>query len=332
MPDHLVPAVAIPARNEEALLPRLVLALGRQTILDRLAAPLDVIVVLNNTTDGSRRAVDGAAALVPRLRLTVEEATYAPDRAHVGTARARAMDLAAAAAPTGVVLTSDADAVPSETWIEANLAAIEAGADIVGGLIVGDAEEEASHGPGFQRRAALHARYAALCDELAWLVDPIPHDPWPRHSDHTGGSLAVRTEVYRAVGGMEPLPFREDVGFVSRVRAAGFLLRHPLDVAVTVSARTEGRAKDGMADCVAAWLREEARGAPVLVECPAAVEARLRRRNRLRDGAGGGRVTAALVEASGLDGLDAPATVPALTAIAALADRIASLRGVADAA
>lgn len=332
MPERPLPVVAIPARNEEALLPRLIAALGRQTVLDRLEAPLGVVVVLNNTTDDSLRALARAASLAPRLRLRVEDAVYPPGRAHVGTARARAMDLAAEASPAGLILTTDADAVPSETWIEANLRAIEAGADIVGGRIVGDPEDEMRLGPGFRRRAGLHARYGALGDELAALIDPLPHDPWPRHRDHTGGSLAVRTAVYRAVGGMEPLSFREDIAFVSRVRAAGYLLRHPLDVTVTVSARTEGRAKGGMADCVAGWLREEAQGAPVLVECPEAVEARLRRRRRLRDDAGGGPGGAASVEASGLDGLDAPATVPALAAIAALGGRIAELRGVADAA
>ena len=56
--DLLVPVVAIPAKNEEALLPRLIAALGRQTVLDRLPGPLEVIIVLNNTTDRSlhRRA------------------------------------------------------------------------------------------------------------------------------------------------------------------------------------------------------------------------------------------------------------------------------------
>lgn len=332
MPDPLIPVVAIPARNEEALLPRLIAALGRQSVLERLEAPLNVVILLNNTTDGSLGVLARAAARAPGLRLTVAQAVYPPDRAHVGTARARAMDLAAEAAPAGVILTTDADAVPSDTWIEANLRAIEGGADIVGGRIVGDPEDEIRLGPGFRRRASLHAQYGALCDELAALIDPLPHDPWPRHGDHTGGSLAVRAEVYRAVGGMEPLAFREDIAFVSRVRAAGYLLRHPLDVAVTVSARTEGRAKGGMADCLAGWLRAEAMGAPILVESPEAVEARLRRRKRLRDGAGGGAAGAAAVEASALDGLDAPATTPAPTAIAVLAGRIAELRSVADAA
>ena len=35
-------------------------------------------------------------------------------------------------------------------------------------------------------------------------------------------------------------------------------------VAVTVSARTEGRAAGGMADCLSAWMRAEAEGRPAL--------------------------------------------------------------------
>ena len=274
----------MPAKDEEALLPRLIAALGRQSVLPRLPAPLEVVVVLNNTSDRSREVAAAAAALSPQLRLTVIETHYPPDRAHVGSARRAAMEHAAGmAGPEGVILTTDADAVPSDRWIEANLDAIVSGADLVGGRILGDPEEEAALGPGFLRRARLHAEYARLRDELAALIDPLPHDPWPRHQDHTGGSLAVRAAVYARVGGISPLPFREDLAFVSKVRAAGYRLVHPLDVVVTVSARTRGRAKGGMADCLTAWLREEAEGLPVLVEAPTAVEARLRRRKALRD-------------------------------------------------
>lgn len=349
----LPPVVAVPARDEEALLPRLIAGLGRQSVLDRLKAPLDLVVLLNNTTDRSRAVTEAAAAAVPRLRLTMLEASYPDPLAHVGTARREAMDRAAAmAGPHGVILTTDADAVPSERWIEANLEAIAAGADLVGGRIVGDPAEEAALGPAFQARARLHADYARLRDELAALIDPLPHDPWPRHQDHTGGSLAVRAAVYRQVGGIDPLPFREDLAFVSKVRAAGFRLVHPPDVVVTVSARTRGRAKGGMADCLAAWLLAEAAGMPALVEDPAAVEDRLRRRKALRDlvpvlgldptrnstadpTADPGpevRRIAALIEREAADDPEAPARVPARVAIAALAARIAALRGVPDAA
>ena len=161
---------------------------------------------------------------------------------------------------------TDADAIPRQDWVEANLCAIASGADVVGGHIVGNKQEEASLGPGFVRRAARHLYYAKLVDRLTSLVDPLPHDPWPRHSDHTGASLAVRSEVYAAVGGMSVLPFREDVAFVERVCRAGYRLRHPLDVQVTVSARLDGRAAGGMSDCLKTWLAAEEGGVPHLVE------------------------------------------------------------------
>lgn len=346
----LVPVVAIPARNEELRLPGLIASLGRQTVLlsDSLipsfsflpgvpsgsvsnSLPLEVVVVLNNTTDGSRAAVEWAAQGAPWLRIRVEEVSYPPEQAHVGSARRRAMQIAAELQPGGVILTTDADAVPANNWIDANLRAISAGAELVGGRIIGDPEEEARLGTGFLRRAKLHAYHAALCDELTSLLDPLEHDPWPRHQDHTGASLAVLSSVYSAVGGLDPLPFREDLAFVAKVRAAGYRLRHPLDVEVTVSARTVGRAPGGMADCLKAWLREEAAGNPVLVEHPTKLEARLRRRRAIRDLALNWKYpcalsAAALIERFAPDDPDAPTTVEAELAIAHLEARIAEIR------
>ena len=161
------------------------------------------------------------------------EAWYPPEQAHVGSARRLAMDGAVALAPTrSVLLTTDADAIPRRDWIEANLRAIADGADLVGGHIIGNEVEEAALGAGFVRRATRHGYYANLMDRLISLIAPAPHDPWPRHSDHTGGSLAVRSEVYVAVGGMPPVSCREDIAFVTKVCNAGYRLRHPLDVQV----------------------------------------------------------------------------------------------------
>lgn len=333
MPDFAFPIVAVPARNEEALLPELISALARQSILDKLAEPLPVIVVLNNTHDRSASVAREAAKLAPEIDLTLVQIDFPPERAHVGSARRLAMEMAAERYPSGVILTTDADAVPQHDWIEANLRAIEAGADIVGGRIVGNAQEEEALGPDFLRRAGTHARYKLLRDELAWLIDPIDHDPWPRHQDHTGASLAVRSEVYRKVGGLDPLRSREDIAFVSKVVAAGFRLSHPLDVAVTVSARTQGRASGGMAECLRNWIREEQEGAPVLLECPRAIENRLQRRRSIRLWQAAAMLSvAAMIERFAPDELDAVGTVPAAIAIAALEHRIASLRGLSHAA
>ena len=243
------PIVCVPARNEAKRLPSLLRSLQRQTWLRANKRSLQTVLVLNNCDDNSRTVVQRSTPDLPGVSLHLIEVQFASENAHVGSARRLAMDRAFALAPNNsVLLSTDADAIPRQDWVEANLCAIASGADVVGGHIVGNKQEEASLGPGFVRRAARHLYYAKLVDRLTSLVDPLPHDPWPRHSDHTGASLAVRSEVYAAVGGMSVLPFREDVAFVERVCRAGYRLRHPLDVQVTVSARLDGRAVGGMSD------------------------------------------------------------------------------------
>jgi glycosyltransferase involved in cell wall biosynthesis len=236
------PIVCVPARNEVERLPSLLRSLQEQTWLRARKRPLRMVLVLNNCDDSSRAVVERVARDLPRISLYLIEVRFFPEHAHVGSARRLAMNRAFSLAPRkSVLLSTDADATPRRDWIEANLRAIASGADLVAGHIVGNKQEEASLGFRFVRRAARHSYYAKLVDRLASLVDPVTHDPWPRHSDHTGASLAVRSEVYAAVGGMPALPFREDIAFVANVCRAGYRLRHPLNVQVTVSARLDGR-------------------------------------------------------------------------------------------
>ena len=273
------PIVCVPAKNEADRLPYLMQALHRQTWLNAYKKPLRTVLVLNNCNDESCAVASRIAQSLPRLALHIIEVQFPPDNAHVGSARKLAMDTAFALAPkNSALLSTDADAIPRDDWVDANIRAIAGGADLVGGHIVGNKQEEALLGPGFVRRAMRHLHYASLVDRLAFLLDPVPHDPWPRHFDHTGASLAVRSEVYAAVGGIPALPFREDVAFVESVCRAGYRLRHPLDVQVTVSARLDGRAACGMSDCLKSWLAAEDHGSPHLVEDPRRTIFRLRKR------------------------------------------------------
>jgi glycosyl transferase family 2 len=279
------PIVAVPVRDEAERLPALIEALDRQTWTSQTGHVLPVIFVLNNCHDDSARVLKAASARSSRLALSIIDVHFPSHCAHVGSARRLAMEEALRmAGRNSVLLTTDADAVPASNWIETNLRAIEQGADLVGGCIIGDREEEAVLGSGFVQRATRHLHYARLVDQFAALINPVPHDPWPRHSDHTGASLAVRGEVYQAVGGMPALPFREDIAFVSAVCRAGYRLRHPLDVKVVVSARLEGRAAGGMADCLKAWVDAAAQGRPHLVDDPLKVAAHLHRRRFARSG------------------------------------------------
>ena len=280
------PIVAVPVRDEAERLPALINGLACQTWIFRTRQILPVVLILNNCRDDTAGVLKAGAAQQPHLAIAVIDIDFPPDSAHVGSARRLAMEEALrTVGPNSMLLTTDADAVPAPNWIDANLAAIENGADLVGGHIIGDHHEEALLGPGFLRRSTRHLHYARLVDQLSALIDPVPHDPWPRHSDHTGASLAVRGEVYQAVGGIPPLPVGEDVAFVNAVCRAGYRLRHPPDVQVVVSARLQGRASGGMADCLKGWVDAAAKGLPHLVEDPLGVAARLRRRRVTRSSA-----------------------------------------------
>jgi hypothetical protein len=239
--------------------------------------------VLNNCVDGSRQLIEAARSLYPGLRLEVVDIQLPWRRAHVGWARRIAMDRAYShRATSGVLLSTDADAVPAPNWIDATLDAIMAGADLVGGRIIGNKAEEAALGKSFVRRAMRHLEYAEMTDHLVSLMRPVVHDPWPRHSDHTAASLAVRSDVYAALGGIPPLPSGEDLAFVARTVTAGYRLRHPLDVRVGVSARLEGRARGGMADTLKEWVAAEAKDQPHLVEAPDSIFASLAAGRRQR--------------------------------------------------
>lgn len=242
--------VCVPARNEAERLPRLLRGLDRQDGFSA-ARRLRVVVVANNCTDDT--AARARALPLDRIDLRLIEATFSGAEAHVGTARRRALEAGAAwleaeGASEGVLLTTDADARLDPSWVAANLAAL-ADAEIVGGRLVIDDEGDEG-GVSDPALAAFHAkveRYWAGVRRLEDALDPPPHDPAPRHGDHTGASLAFRASLYRAVGGLPAIPRGEDNALVAAVQRAGGRLRHCPAVSVRVSARIAGRAEGGMA-------------------------------------------------------------------------------------
>ncbi|WP_457105816.1 glycosyltransferase [Methylobacterium sp. P5_C11] len=251
--DHPVPlpcVVCIPARNEAERLPRLLASLAAQNGVSA-RAPLRVVVLANNCTDGTVPAVRDveASGILATLALRVIDVALGEADAHVGTARRMALEagadwLDADGQPDGFLLTTDADARLPADWVAANLRALEC-ADVVGGRLVIDDD-----GSGDPDLTALHARierYWSGVRRLEDLLDPPPYDPAPRHGDHTGASLAVPAALYRAVGGLPALPCGEDNALVGLLRSNGARLRHCPDVQVLVSSRHQGRVSGGMA-------------------------------------------------------------------------------------
>lgn len=238
--------VCVPSRNEAERLPVLLASLAEQDC----GTPIHVQLCVNNSYDGSvDRVCVAAQKHADRLVIHLDEIDFPPETANAGTARRRAMGLGLhrlSCLETGVLLTTDADARLPSSWISANLAAIRRGADLVGGRILLD-EREAVPQHVLRLRAMLDSYWEEV-REIEDSIDPLPHDPPPRHGDHTGASLAIRAATYIAAGGVPPIATGEDRALVSSALATGARLAHPMDVWVEVSARTVGRAVGGMAD------------------------------------------------------------------------------------
>lgn len=257
-------AVAIPARNEAERVAACLLSLNAQ-----LTRPDHVLLLVNNSNDETKTI---ARSLRDGLRYSIEVvARDLPDvLSSAGHARRLAMDLAAGRlAPDDVLLTTDADSIAPSDWIARNLQALAGGADVVCGRAELDAREAALLPVSLRTDEATEARLIALLDAIALTLDPEAHDPWPRHTEASGASLAVRAGAYHRVGGIPPVANGEDRAFVRALWMMDARVRHDPAIAVTVSGRLDGRAADGMAATLRRRMQQRDEFADPLAE-PAA--------------------------------------------------------------
>ncbi len=257
MATDLKTVVAVPVKDEAARIAGCMSALA----LQRDVAPDAIVLVVNNTTDETAAIIRDLAYSLP-VPIEVIEHVFPPEQASAGAARRMAMERAAALlVEDGVLLTTDADGrVPSD-WVAANLCHLRRGNDAVAGRAVLDPAEEAAIPERLRQDDALECAYAAALDEIASIVAPIPWDPWPRHTEHSGASIAVTLSAYRAAGGMPAAPIAEDRRFFAALRETGARIRHAPEIEVVVSGRLIGRAEGGMADTI---HRRMARADPYL--------------------------------------------------------------------
>ena len=277
-------SVAIPAHREVEALAACLRALANQT--DLRGMPLDpacfeIILLVNNSSDGSTALAHRFADRHPELALHIVDLTLAPEHAHVGWARRLAMDEAfdrfrLLDRSDGVIATTDADTLVAPDWIARTLAEMEQGADAVGGRLMVFPAGLLKADPQLWRATVMHRRYEALADRLASLADPDPFDTWPRHGDHGGASLAATAAAYLRAGRLPPLPSGEDKAFYRALRSSGARFRHSPEVRVFTSDRLQGRAPGGMAATLSRWRASLSHGAGILVECPDAMARRLR--------------------------------------------------------
>ncbi|MBA3451067.1 MAG: glycosyltransferase [Chloroflexia bacterium] len=281
----------VPARDEAGSLAATLDALNHQVALD--GRPFDreryeVIVLANNCLDGTVDIAHGFSRAHPALHLHVAECSLPGSEANIGTVRRLLMDeacrrLLGRGRRRGIIASTDADTIVSPTWLAAIEREIRRGADAVGGRII--ARDDAAGGEPATTRS-YHLRdvaYGHLLAELETLLDPDPADPWPRHHQHFGASLAVTAETYERAGGLPAVPVLEDMAFHDALRRIDTRLRHSPAVRVVTSARRTGRVAIGLSTQLGEWDALARSGQRPLVESPAAAEARLRTRRALRE-------------------------------------------------
>lgn len=246
---ELVSVIVVPARDEEETIAACLEALAAQTVS---AGAFEIVLVADACTDRTE-SVARAAARDLGLTLTVLRGPGAGS----GPARRLGMDAAAdrllsLGLSRGLIATTDADSAPSRDWLARQLAHLDAGADVIAGLVE-LADEDAAQLP----KAVLDRR---RLDAERRMIDVIAADPEAGHHHFAGASLGVAAEVYSRVGGLEPAPALEDEVFANLLRARGVPILRAADVRVRTAARTTGRARRGLSvDLAVSSWRERRR-------------------------------------------------------------------------
>ena len=242
MASHAGTIIAIPVKNEEARIGLCLNALNRQS-----SAFDQVVLLLNNCTDGTLQVCEKFASSSSKIKIL--QCELHGELASAGEARRLALEHAAQAAGDGFILTTDADAVPGPHWVEDNLRSLARGADAV----CGRAEIDPLDAPNIPEALHLDAsnehRLLSIQDEIESMVDPSAADPWPRHQEHSGASIAVRAPMLRQAGGPPRVALGEDRALIDRLRMVDAKIRHA-EIVVRVSGRLDGRADGGMASTI----------------------------------------------------------------------------------
>lgn len=286
---HLQFSVVLPVRNEAHHLGRALAALAAQRQLDGQAfdaTRFEVLLLANNCSDDSAAVARAFARRHPACAVHVAEAGLPAELANVGHVRGALMDaacrrLGAHQRPGRCIVSTDGDTTVAPNWLAHTELAIAAGADAVGGRIRLGASSRIE--PRTLRWYRLDAAERLARSRLEDLLDPDPADPWPRHHQHFGASLAITPQAYLAVGGLPRVPYLEDQALVDALRLQDLRVRHSTAVKVKTSSRQDGRAEVGLAWQLRQWGRAGMQAEGWLVQDVNAWVQDVQQRRRLRE-------------------------------------------------
>ena len=223
-------SVLVPARNEEALLPRCLRSLMRARARLPLPITCNLIVAVDHSTDRTGEVAE-------RMLRSYGVVVYTNAGA-VGVARGLAADTALAL-HTGPsdrhwLANTDADCSLPENWLLQQVAFAATGCEAIAGTVDVDGFEE--HGLNVPSR--FRETYLIGGDGS--------------HSHIHGANLGVRADAYIRAGGWRGLETREDHDLWSCLIQTGASTLSTNCVKVVTSGRRNGRAPHGFAEALAA--------------------------------------------------------------------------------
>ena len=223
-------SVLIPARDEEALLPRCLRSVLRSVAQLPSSVSADVVVVVDSSTDRTQQIAE---------RMLRHKGCVLQTRAGVvGEARALAARAALRRFPGDPascwLANTDADCEVPESWLLDHLLLAAEGAEALAGIVDVDSFEE--HGVEVAER--FRASY-------------VLHEDGTHPHVH-GANLGVRGDVYLRAGGWRRLRTAEDHDLWNRLLSCGPRRLSRSAVKVVTSGRRAGRAPSGFAGALAA--------------------------------------------------------------------------------
>lgn len=278
-------SVIVPVRDEADQLIQTLDALRRQVDADE--QPIrpgcyEVLLLANNCTDGSYELAERYQLRHPTFPLRTAQIQLPPRQANIGTARRLLMDAAcdrllSVGRPNGIIASTDGDTVVDSQWLYHIMTEVTNGCDAVAGRIL------AQDGNGPARLFHLRdVTYRQLIAQAESLLDPSTHDPWPRHFQHFGASLAVTCRAYLRAGRLPDVPHLEDEALYRALLRTDAKVRKSPQVKVFTSTRLRGRVAVGFSEQLRYWTQMHDDQRVQLAEPPNALVIKFCNRHRLR--------------------------------------------------
>lgn len=249
-------SIIVPARNEARNIRKTLDALRLQT--DKSGLPVnpqlyEVLLLVNNCSDQTFAIAKNYQKKHTAFPLHVAEIQLPPKKANIGFVRRRLMDeayrrLTVNGNLKGIIASTDGDTQVDACWVYHIMQEIDNGCDAVGGRILTRRNKNISR--------IYHLRdvaYRSLLSQAEALIDPEKHDPWPRHFQYFGASMAVTCNVYHQVGRLPQVPYLEDNAFHQALQRMDIRIRKTPAVKVYTSTRMAGRVEVGFSEQLKKW-------------------------------------------------------------------------------